>query len=173
VEPVRDSLTASGGNCIHSNRKQFFIGYSTVFLSYGAMRVEQHAGSRAEWLAAAVNHVGVSKLDRWSMRARRDERHAKAVRTGIVFSLFLVLLTAALLVGGRALIDPLLEAAADNRESNRVGEIVYTMPDGAFCRHLAFDNVTGEVTERTIEQCDQNIGRQHTRGRAGFAWRAR
>ncbi len=137
------------------------------------MRAEQHVGTKAEWLAAAVNHVGVSKIERWSMRARRDERHAKAVRTGIVFSLFLLLLTGALLVGGRALIDPLLEAAANNRESNRVGEIVYTMPDGAFCRHLAFDNVTGEVTERTVEQCDQDIGKRHTNGRTGFAWRSR
>ena len=120
------------------------------------MRVEQHAGSRAEWLAAAVNNVGARKLQRWSIRARRDEQHAKAVRTGIVLSLFLVLLMAALLVGGRALIDPLLQSAGADREENRVGEIVYTMPDGAFCRHLAFDNVTGEVTERAVEQCDKS-----------------
>jgi hypothetical protein len=149
-----------------------FIGYSTVFLSYATMRVEQHAGSRAEWLAAAVNHVGGRKLERWSIRARRDEQHAKAVRTGIVLSLFLVLLMAALLVGGRALIDPLLQSAADDRDANRVGEIVYTMPDGAFCRHLAFDNVTGEVTERTVEQCDQDIGRR-THAKAGFSWHGR
>jgi hypothetical protein len=112
------------------------------------------------------------KLERWSIRARRDEQHAKAVRTGIVLSLFLVLLMAALLVGGRALIDPLLQSAGEDREANRVGEIVYTMPDGAFCRHLAFDNVTGEVTERTVEQCDQNIGRR-THAKAGFSWHTR
>ena len=51
-------------------------------------------------------------------------------------------------------------AASGDREANRIGEIVYTMPDGAFCRHLAFDNATGEVTERTVEQCDQNIGKR-------------
>ncbi len=136
------------------------------------MRVEQHAGTRAEWLAEAVKHVSVRKLENWSIRARRDEQHAKAVRTGIVLSLFLLLLTGALLVGGRAVIDPLLQSAASDREANRVGEIVYTMPDGAFCRHLAFDNMTGEVTERAIEQCDQKIGkREHAR--AGFAWGSR
>jgi hypothetical protein len=121
-------------------------------------------------LAAAVNHVGGRSLERWSTRARRDERHAKAVRTGVVLSLFFVLLTAALLVGGRAVIDPLLEAASGDREANRIGEIVYTMPDGAFCRHLAFDNVTGEVTERTVEQCDGNIGKPSKHARMGFTW---
>lgn len=134
------------------------------------MQADQHTGTRAEWLAAAVNHVGRRNLERWSTRTRRDERHAKAVRTGIVLSLFFVLLTAALLVGGRAIIDPLMLAASGDREANRIGEIVYTMPDGAFCRHLAFDNVTGEVTERTVEQCDGNIGKRSKRAGTGFVW---
>ncbi len=133
------------------------------------MPADQHTGTRAEWLAAAVNHVGGRSLRRWSTRTRRDEQHAKAVRTGVVLSLFLVLLTAALLVGGRAVIDPLLQSASGDREANRIGEIVYTMRDGAFCRHLAFDNMTGEVTERTIGQCDQNIG-DPKRARMGFTW---
>ena len=67
------------------------------------------------------------------------------------------------------MIDPLMQAASGDREANRVGEIVYTMPDGAFCRHLAFDNATGEVTERTVEQCDQNIGKPK-RPKMGFTW---
>lgn len=133
------------------------------------MHADQHMGTRAEWLAAAVNHVGRRSLERWSTRARRDERHAKAVRTGVVLSLFFVLLMAALLVGGRAIIDPLMLAASGDSEANRIGEIVYTMPDGAFCRHLSFDNVTGTVTERTVEQCDENIGRPK-RARTGFTW---
>jgi hypothetical protein len=138
------------------------------------MRADQHAETRAEWLAAAVNHVSGRKLEHWSTRARRDEQHAKAFRTGIVLLLFGVLLTATLLIGGRAVIEPLLQqTASDDRESNRVGEIVYTMPDGAFCRHLAFDNVTGEVTERTVAQCDQDISKRRTREKTGFAWGAR
>jgi len=138
------------------------------------MRADQHAGTRAEWLAAAVNHVSGRKLEDWSTRARRDERHAKAVRTGIVLLLFGALLTATLLIGGRAVIDPLLpQTASDDRDANRVGEIVYTMPDGAFCRHLAFDNVTGEVTERTVAQCNQDISKRRTREKMGFAWGAR
>jgi hypothetical protein len=135
------------------------------------MGVQEHVGTRGEWLAAAVKQVGARKLENWSRHTRRDERHAKVVRTGIVLSLFLVLLMAALLVGGHSVIDPLLQAAASDREANRVGEIVFTMPDGAFCRHLAFDNMTGEVTERTIEQCDQDIARR-AHARRGFAWGA-
>ncbi len=134
------------------------------------MEAHQHAEARSEWLAAAVNHVGGRKLTQWSTRARRDEQHAKAVRTGVVLSLFCALLTAALLVGGRSFIDPLLQAVAGDPEANRVGEIVLTMPDGAFCRHLSFDNVTGTVTERTVEQCDETIGRPAKHAKTGFAW---
>jgi hypothetical protein len=119
---------------------------------------------RSGWPQRSIMSAGVS--------LSAGQQHAKAVRTGIVLSLFLVLLMAALLVGGRAIIDPLLQSAASDREANRVGEIVYTMPDGAFCRHLAFDNMTGEVTERTVAQCDQDIGKR-THPRAGFAWGAR
>jgi len=136
------------------------------------MQADQQAGTKAEWLAAAVNHISGSKLGRWSTRARRDERHAKAVRTAVVLALFCVLLTAALLVGGRGVIDPLLQSVLDARETSRIGEIVYTMPDGAFCRHLAFDNVTGELTERTVAQCNQDISKRHTRDKMGFAWGA-
>lgn len=142
-------------------------------LFYNGMHVDQPAGTKADWLAAAVNHVSGRKLEGWSSRTRRDEKHAKAVRTGIVLSLFFALLTAALLVGGRAVIDPLLVSASGDRETNRIGEIVYAMPDEAFCRHLSFDNVTGEVTERAVEQCDRDIRKQHARSKAGFAWGAR
>jgi hypothetical protein len=73
-----------------------------------------------------------------------------------VLSLFLVLLAAALLVGGRAVIDPMLKAAADEREAHRMADIVFTMPDGAFCRHWRFDNKTAELREGTIQRCGQD-----------------
>ncbi len=103
-------------------------------------------------------------------RLRRDEQQAKAARIAVVLSLFLVLLVTALLVGGRAIIDPLLQAAADAREAKRTGEIVYTLPDGAFCRHLSFDNATAELTEGTIERCAHDLSRGQTRPMMGFAW---
>ncbi len=80
------------------------------------------------------------------MRARRDERRAKSVRLAVVLSLFAVLLATALLVG-RAVIDPVLRPAANTRDAKRVGDIVYWMPDGSFCRRLSFDNETASLTE--------------------------
>ncbi len=108
-------------------------------------------------------------------RARRDERHAKTRRIVIVLLLFLGPLAAALLIGGHAIVDPVLRAAADAREANRVGDIVFTMPDGAFCRHLSFDNQTAELTESAAAECPEAKprGRGPVRSSGGFAWGAR
>ena len=92
---------------------------------------------------------------RRSARVRRDEQHAKNTRVVIILSLFLAFLAAALLIGGRAFIDPMLRAAAEARQTNRKGEIVFTMPDGAFCRHLSFDNKTADITESTLDRCPE------------------
>ena len=92
----------------------------------------------------------------------------------IVLSLFLVLLAAATLVGGRAVIDPMLGAAAEAREANRVGGIVFTMPDGAVCRHLSFDNTTAEMSESSAARCPEARprGGEPARSAKGFAWGA-
>jgi hypothetical protein len=156
-----------------SNRKCFFIGHSRVSLFYAGMRAAQHAGTKADWWGAAADQIGRRTLARRSTRARRDEQRAKNARIAVVLSLFLLLLAAALLVGGRGVIDLLLRAAADEREAKRLGEIVYTMADGAFCRHLSFDNTTGELTEGAIEQCAHNLSKERTRAAIGFAWGAR
>jgi hypothetical protein len=29
------------------------------------------------------------------------------------------------------------------------------MPDGAFCRHLSFDNKTADITESTVDRCPE------------------
>jgi hypothetical protein len=137
------------------------------------MRAAQHAGTKADWWGAAADQIGRRTLARRSTQARRDEQRAKNARIAVVLSLFLLLLAAALLVGGRGVIDLLLRAAADEREAKRLGEIVYTMADGAFCRHLSFDNTTGELTEGAIEQCAHNLSKEHTRAAIGFAWGAR
>jgi hypothetical protein len=83
-----------------------------------------------------------------------------------------VLFTAALLIGGHAAIDPILQSAVDARETKGTGDVVVTMPDGIFCRHMSFDNVTAEISEGGIERCTKDIAgnRPHT-GR-GFAWSA-
>jgi hypothetical protein len=88
----------------------------------------------------------------------------------LVLSLLLVLLAAALLIGGRAVIDPLLRAAAADREAHRLGEIVFNMP-GTVCRHLSFDNKTAAITEGAVEPCAQD--QPQANGAMGFAWGAR
>jgi hypothetical protein len=103
----------------------------------------------------------------------RYEQQAKTARLVIVLSLFLVLLAAALMIGGRSFIDPLLHAAAAKREANRVGDVVLTMPDGAFCRHLSFDNRTAEVAGNAVERCGQIHGKGEKRATNGFSWGAR
>ena len=91
----------------------------------------------------------------------------------MVLSLFLVLLIAALFIGGRSVIEPMLhKAMAQATETHRRGEIVFTLPDGTFCRHLAFDNKTAELTESTVLQCPEARPREPARPPSGFAWGA-
>jgi len=81
---------------------------------------------------------------------------AKTARLAVVLSLFLVLTIAAVFVGGRSVIVPILQKAmAQTADVHRKGSIVFTMPDGTFCRHLAFDNKTAELRESTVLQCPE------------------
>jgi len=137
------------------------------------MRAAKQAGSKADSWTAAADQVSGRTLRRRSSRAHSDEQHAKAARIAIVLSLFLVLLVAALLVGGRTVIDPLLQTAADAREARRVGDIVYTMPDGTFCRHLLFDNTTAELSESAVERCAHDQFKEHAGAAMGFVWPTR
>ncbi len=157
------------------------IQINSVFLSaaeqfpllYGGMGAGQRAGTKADSWTAAADAVSARTLARRQTRVWRDERYAKAARATVVFLLFLVLLAAALLVGGRAVIDPLLQLAAQGREAKRAGEIVYTMPDGTFCRRLSFDNTTAELREGAVEQCPNDLVKGRARAAMGFAWGGR
>jgi hypothetical protein len=84
----------------------------------------------------------------------------KSARVAIVSSLFLVLLGAGVLVGGHAAIDPLLKSAMEARRSQGIGEVLYAMPDGIFCRHMAFDNATAQVTEGNLQRCANDANGQ-------------
>jgi hypothetical protein len=141
------------------------------------MRGGEQAATGASWSAPAADKIGGGIVRRHSGRLpRRNEHPLKNARVAIVFSLFLVLLGAAVLVGGRSVIDPMLRAAADEHDSKRMGDVVYTLADGTFCRHLLLDNVTGELTESNITQCvnDLRVNPSNQRMRAiGFAWGAR
>ena len=107
-------------------------------------------------------------------RSRRHELRAKTARVAVVLSFFLVLTIAAVFVGGRSVIGPILQKAmAQTADGHRKGSIVFTMPDGTFCRHLAFDNKTAELTESTVLQCPEARPRDAARAPSGFAWGAR
>ena len=102
-----------------------------------------------------------------SSRSRRLELRAKTARLVVVLSLFLMLITAAVFIGGRSVIGPMLqEAMAQTRDRYRTGAIVFTMPDGTFCRHMAFDNKTAEL------QCPEARPREAAHAPSGFAWGA-
>jgi hypothetical protein len=147
------------------------MGSSIVLLSDAAMRASQQVKAAGN---SSTPALGSRLAVRRSVRLLRDERQAKTARVAIILSLFIAFLGVALLVGGRAFIDPLLETAAQARKANQVGAVVFTMPDGAFCRHLSFNNATAEVTESAVSRCPEARPRANARERVGvkkgFAW---
>ncbi len=132
------------------------------------MRVHTGSAPKSSTWFIGPNRVSTAPLKRSHVRARFGGAHVV-----IVFSLFLVLFAATLLIGGHAAIDPLLQSAAEARDSRNAGDIVYTMPDGKFCRHMSYDNVTGEQTGGSIRPCDYDIvARNPTRSYRHFTWQA-
>jgi hypothetical protein len=123
------------------------------------------------WFVEA-DHVSVTALARWRSRARLEDARTRFGGVIIVASLFLVVLTTALLFGGHAAIEPLLQSVEQARATMGTGEVVYTMPDGIFCRHMSFDNLTAEISEGGIVRCANDIAGQRPHIGRGFAWRA-
>jgi len=132
------------------------------------MRAGERAGINAVSRIATTDDAGARVGP--AARRRPDDAHATSTPLAIVFSLFLALIAAALLAGGHVVIDPLLRSAAIEREAGHVGAIVYTMPDGIFCRHLSFDNATAELTEGAVEKCPNGLADGPARAMKSFAW---
>jgi len=137
------------------------------------MRIAQPAGSRASAVIAPVHPGGRQPLVRRSRRARHNENRAKTARVAVVLSLFLVVLAAGLLIGGHAVINPLLQEAAVRREAHRMGDIVFSMRGGLLCRHLSFDNKTAAITEGAVGPCAPDVSKENAATAKGFAWGAR
>lgn len=138
------------------------------FLFHGGMNAGAHRGTGAGPRFAAAHYVHAQPRANGAAWVRPDESWANSASFAIVFSLFLALLAAALLVGGHAVIDPLLQSAAAARDANRVAEVLYALPDRAYCRHLSFDNATAEMTAGGIEPCPG--GSTSRRAQMGFTW---
>lgn len=136
------------------------------------MRAGQRAGSQTRPWFVKARRVRARERARRPSPARLQEERAKSASVAIASSLFLVLIAAALLVGGHAAVGQLLRSAIAARDAKAIGDIVYTMPDGVFCRHMFFDNVTAEVTESALERCPDDIAGRRPFAASNFAWGA-
>jgi hypothetical protein len=105
---------------------------------------------------------------------RHDDERAQSLALAITTALLFVLIAGAVMFGGRAAIAPLLHhntaRALDGSSEDSTGEVVYAMPDRVFCRHMAFDNVTGEITRAAVEPCPDSIGGTGAPNAGVFKW---
>jgi hypothetical protein len=153
----------------HSNQGQVFTGIQLLSGFNGAM----HASPRPIGEGAA-----------WFVEADRGQAHARgrtgprgglqrgetSLRAVIASSLFLVLLASGLLVGGHAAIDPLLRSAVAARQARALGDVLYRMPDGKYCRHMSFDNSTAEIFEGPVERCSADMSDERHHESRSFSW---
>jgi hypothetical protein len=172
VSEIQPDRTAGRGRRqlpgkIRSNGRRFFIGYSKLVLSYGPMQRGQDPRLS---VAQGVN-AAMPVLAQRGSRAHAADNRATSAHAVIVSSFFLIVLAMCLVLGGHAAIDPLLKTAIAARESYAAtGDVLYAMPDGIYCRHWSFNNMTGDVLESGIAPCPDDIARDHVRHTRGFAW---
>ena len=95
-----------------------------------------------------------------------------SLRAVIAASFFVVLLVGTILIGGHAAVDPVLRMAINARDNTGKADILYSMPDQNYCRHMSFDNATNEMIEGDVERCPDDLINQHTHSTQGFAWGA-
>lgn len=161
-------LSLSFSQKFRSNRKYFLIGGSRGVVSCGGMGV--FSGSAREEAGSW------SKPDRVRLAAPKElaGRSSTKIHLAVVCSLFLILVlfAATLLVGGRAAIGPILQSAAEERDAHSAGDIVYTMPGGVLCRHVSYDNVTGQETAGSIEPCKSDIAQDRWHVTRRFSWQS-
>jgi hypothetical protein len=134
--------------------------------------IRRTSAEAATWFADMDRAPARSPLKKVK-QARLGHDGATSTRAVIASSVFIVLLAATLLVGGRAAIDPFLRSALSTQDARANGDIVVTMPDGKFCRHMSFDNATASMIEGTVEPCNTDITRDTNVSAVapgGFIW---
>ena len=140
---------------------------------YCAMHGSEQGDAQTAAAFAAAEGIAGRRRPRRKTLSRWREQRATSVWFAVAFTLFLMLAASTLLVGGGAVIHPLLASIAAGRDVQQVGEILYTLPDGLNCRRASFDNATGEVSGGNVEPCPRELGPRHPappRGSQGFAW---
>jgi hypothetical protein len=150
-----------------------------ILLFSGEMRVVKRTSAEAAtWFAdidradRLVRAPAKSPANK-APQVRLSGDGATSTRAVVASSVFIVLLAAALLAGGWAAIDPFLRSAMTESDARANGDVVVTMPDGKFCRHMSFDNATSTMVEGTVEPCKTDITREShgpPTPPGGFAW---
>jgi hypothetical protein len=104
---------------------------------------------------------------RKAMQARRDDPRAKSLPAAIVLALFIMLVAAALLVG-HAVIDPVPLTAAASRAGAPAGAIVHSTSDDSAGGSRSTAK-TAALTEGRVEQCAADLPKRRAGGDGYFA----
>jgi hypothetical protein len=77
------------------------------------------------------------------------------------------------LLVGHAMTDPVLRTVFAARDGQRVGEVVYSIPNESFCRRLPFDNETAALSVRRRRAMSGQPPKVGVRGDRNLAWGTR
>jgi hypothetical protein len=147
----------------------FLSALEDVLLFHPGMSTGKDAGSNTFDSEVEADHSAAEARRPAYLRAL-GLAHANSLGLIVTTSLFFILLASAIMFGGHAAIGPLLRSVAPGGNGTRTGDIVYTMPDGVFCRHMSYDNATGDVTESGVERCPDHIVDDASSASGGFQW---
>jgi hypothetical protein len=127
-------------------------------------------GETMEWYVEP-DHFGARHTASALSRRRHADRRINSLAFAVTSALLFVLVAGAVMFGGPAAIVPLLQReAAPAPQPHRTGAIVYAMPDGVYCRRMAFDNTTAALTSVAVERCPGAIGVAGGPGTGKFDW---
>jgi hypothetical protein len=106
-----------------------------------------------------------------------QRRRTTRTRALIVGALFSLLLATGLVIGTSLIPDPPPELRIAPPSEFRTGRILYALPSGMVCRHVKFDNVTGEIGDLGTGPCEYadqtvtgGIRRPGMSNPRGFTW---
>jgi hypothetical protein len=103
-------------------------------------------------------------------RRHHDDERAQSLALAITTALLFVLIAGAVMFGGHAAIQPLLRHDTARESHGSTADVVYAMPDGVFCRRMAFDNATAEFISAAVERCPASIAGADAPNAGRFVW---
>jgi hypothetical protein len=159
------------GANFESIRTYFLIRGATFLGFYAGMSPGHPHGETIDWYVEPDRFdAPLPPAPAVALRRRRpDDERAQSLALAITTALLFVLITGAVMFGGRAAIEPLLRQNSA-REASGSADVLYAMPDGAFCRRMAFDNATAEITRADVEPCPAAIAGGEVPSTRKFEW---